>query len=75
MIKLIKSIKLLNQMSRSTLFARNEAGKPSRITHLMLNALLQKIIVFDLQTALLASINVFFRFLAEICFRTIMKLK
>ena len=38
------------------------------------NTFLGKIIVFDLHIAFFDSVNVFFMFLAEICFRTIMKL-
>ena len=49
-------------------------AKPYWKTHFFSNTCLSKIIVLDLHMPLLASFNVFFRFLAEIRFRTIMKL-
>ena len=54
--------------------ALEEREKLMKNVHFLRNTSLLKIVVFDLQMTFFDGFNVFFRFLAEIRFRTIMQL-
>ena len=78
---MINLLKFINWNNSSALFARNEAGNPSRETlqgppgktHSFSNSFLRKKVLFGLQTTFFDVFNVLLSFLAEKWYRTIMK--